>query len=308
METPAPYTTASEPTQITDASHDHAYFSMMPNILDDLLGPYEYRLYAHLKRVCGENGLSFQSTNTLAKGCKMSTGRVSKAKRELERLGLIRIAEKPRPGGGLPYHEITIVDIWQRNIIHCVPSSQDERTSSYSEQASSPGETKKTPLNNTPKEDQESADADPPPVSNFEDWLKAGQATTNKAAVLKEMHDTLFPDRESPSYSYIGTVSKRVGGPGRLAQLLWEAAAKRPTGDVLAYIQATNNGRKNGNGNGHDRTGGAPAPKAYTRDEIVILTPEQEAELMQAMDEGREDEYLASLSGLQGSRVGSAAA
>jgi hypothetical protein len=140
-------------------------------------------------------------------------------------------------------------------------------------------------------EEQESADADLTPHS-FEDWLAAGQATGNKQAVLKRMHDTLFPDRDSPSYSYIGTAVKRVGGPGRLAQLLWQAAAQRPTGDVLAYIQATEKGRKNRNGNGrHDAPG--PVSHIVTEEECVRLTPEQEAELMAAVERGTGDEWVA---------------
>ncbi len=186
----------------------------------------------------------------------MSAGKVSEVKQQLATMGLIKVTKHKRPNGGLPYHRITIVDIWQKNVRHCAPNSQDERASSPDEQASSQGERKKTSLEEEPTQeegDQESAGADLTPRS-FEDWLSAGQATSNKNAVLKRMHDTLFPDRESPAYSYIGTVVKRVGGPGRLAQLLWEAAAKRPTGDVLAYIQATVKGKRGGNGRHDTRT------------------------------------------------------
>jgi len=139
METPAEYSTTNNPDQIEDKSNDHAYFAMMPNMLDDLLDPYQYRLYGHYKRVCGESGACWQSTETTATACKMSVGKVSEAKQELLRLGLIRIEERKRKNGGRPYHRITLVDIWNRNIIHC-----SERASSPGEQASSPGELKKT--------------------------------------------------------------------------------------------------------------------------------------------------------------------
>ena len=46
---------------------------------------------------------------------------------------------------------------------------------------------------------------------------------------------TLFPGRGPPSYSYIGSTSGKVGGAGRLAELVWRASARPPTGDVLAY-------------------------------------------------------------------------
>ena len=144
METTPDYTTGDNAPatmdSLEDASNDHAYFSMMPNMLDDLLDPYQYRLYAHFKRVCGEHGKCWQSTETIAKVCKMSTGKVSEAKQELAEMGLITITEKARKNGGWPYHHIKVVDIWNRNIIHCSP-----RPSSLDEQASSLDETKKTP-------------------------------------------------------------------------------------------------------------------------------------------------------------------
>lgn len=105
---------------------------------------------------------------------------------------------------------------------------------------------------------------------------------TNKQAVLKWMHDTLFPDRDSPSYSYVGRMIKQVGGAGRLAQLLWEAAAKRPTGDVLAYIQATVKSN-------HRQNGGSSGP----RTEQPVSDPELEAAMDRMFDENgrRRPEY-----------------
>ncbi|GAF99333.1 unnamed protein product, partial [marine sediment metagenome] len=45
-------------------SEDRAYFTMMPNIIDDMgLDPYAFRLYVHLRRVAGENGACWQSTD-----------------------------------------------------------------------------------------------------------------------------------------------------------------------------------------------------------------------------------------------------
>ena len=131
---------------VQDRSNDHAYFSMMPNMLDDMLDPYQYRLYAHIKRVCGERGMCWQSTETMAEQCRMSTGKVSEVKQELCKMGLITITEKKRHSGGSPYHHINIVDIWQRNMAH---SSQPR---SPGELPGSQGETKKTPLEEDPKE------------------------------------------------------------------------------------------------------------------------------------------------------------
>ncbi len=160
METQAEYTTDTRPDQIEDASGDHSYFAMMPNMLDDLLDPYQYRLYAHYKRVCGESGKCWQSTETTAEKCKMSTGKVAETKRELSELGLITVTLKPRPNGGRPYHIVRVIDIWARNLKHC------REASSRGEQASSPREVKKTPcIKKTPE--REGATAPPAPA---EEW------------------------------------------------------------------------------------------------------------------------------------------
>jgi hypothetical protein len=158
--------------QIRDASHDHAYFSMMPNCLDDWLDPYQYRLYAHYKRVCGETGKCWQSTATTAAACKMSVGKVSAAKQELYSMRLIDIEQVPRPAGGRAYHRITITDIWQENILHCSPSSQGEQPSSYSELASSPGELKKTPLKEDPSEEEREGATAPHASADDSLWPK----------------------------------------------------------------------------------------------------------------------------------------
>jgi len=53
------------------------------------------------------------------------------------------------------------------------------------------------------------------------------------------MIQTLYPNSlDVPSYAYVAKVASKVGGAGRLAELLWQNSAKPPSGDVLAYIQA----------------------------------------------------------------------
>lgn len=69
------------------------YFSMILHMADDDLGPYEYRLLGHYVRVCGSGGECWESTRTTAEKTKMSVGMVSKARKELERLGYIKVAE-----------------------------------------------------------------------------------------------------------------------------------------------------------------------------------------------------------------------
>lgn len=58
------------------------------------------------------------------------------------------------------------------------------------------------------------------------------------------MFEALYPGRDPPDYGYLGKIAKKVSGAGRLAELLWQHSAKPPTGDVLAYILQSENGRK----------------------------------------------------------------
>lgn len=70
-------------------------------------------------------------------------------------------------------------------------------------------------------------------------WTERLRDSSNRQAVLVLMFETLYPGAvDVPSFAYIGRVANKVGGAGRLAELLWQNAAKPPSGDVLAYIQA----------------------------------------------------------------------
>lgn len=131
-----------------EAPHDH--FASIPNLVDDMqLSPHAYRLYGHLKRVAGEHGKCWQSTETLAKACRMSAGKVSEAKAELEGTTppLIRIVSKKKDDGRL-YHDVFIQDIWTLNhknytgdpvhIVNPVARSYCETDRSYSERKKNP--------------------------------------------------------------------------------------------------------------------------------------------------------------------------
>ena len=99
---------------------DRRYRMELPNLLDDLdLSPHAFRLFCHLKRVCGAGatGVSWQSTKTLAVACRMSAGAVSAAKKEL-------LQPRPELNGkslisitrhGNSSDRIHIVDIWDEN-------------------------------------------------------------------------------------------------------------------------------------------------------------------------------------------------
>jgi hypothetical protein len=129
----------------------------IPNIIDDWgLDVYSFRLYVHLKRVAGDNGDCFQSTDSLAAACCMSAGAVSNAKQALKEAGLIEIELSENDHGGRKYHNITIKNIWPENFKKFLSSSRElassphEGSSSPHELASSPGELKKEPIKKEP--------------------------------------------------------------------------------------------------------------------------------------------------------------
>jgi hypothetical protein len=227
-----------------------SHFSMIPHVIDDMgLSPYEYRLYGHLKRVTGENGgKCWKSTDTLAKQCKMAAGTISKAKKKLEQLELIRIEKIPgKPGRH--FHRITIVNIWQRNADHF--NSSGEVQSSPSEVQSSPDETKNNPsFTNNPPPTPTAGDAAPTPA-NLEEWLEGAEKAKNRSAYLRWYVVTLFPyfepdlnEMKCKGYARVGGVAKQIGGMGYCMKLLWQAAGQRITGDPLRYItEMKKNGR-----------------------------------------------------------------
>jgi hypothetical protein len=135
---------------IEDEGDLKKYRTEIPNMVYDIgLTPYEGWLYGHFKRVCGAkpDGMCWKSVATLAKETGMSTGRVSEARRELERRGLIKLEQPKGPGTTVT---VTIVDIWPQNMARYANPSYYERGSSPHEGGSSRGETKKEPFKKEP--------------------------------------------------------------------------------------------------------------------------------------------------------------
>lgn len=100
----------------------------LPVLVDDAgLSPYAFRLYAHIKRVAGDDKTCYQGTRTMADVCRMSLGQVSRAKAELVAAGLITLAKKSTRGGLVD--EIRVVDVWEANRAKYPPSVQVVNTS-----------------------------------------------------------------------------------------------------------------------------------------------------------------------------------
>ncbi len=82
-------------------------------------------------------------------------------------------------------------------------------------------------------------------TATFADWQRQLERATNRQAVLQRLFKVLFPDREAPSFSELGGAARDVGGAGRLAELLWQASTRPPTGDILKWCRGM---AKGGNG------------------------------------------------------------
>jgi len=136
--------------QVRDEGDLRKYYTTIPNIIDDMdLSVYAYRLYGHLKRVAGDAGQCWQSTETLAKACGMGWATVSRAKTELVGKELIIIEQVKNPQGGKDFHNITITDVWEKNTIKYATSTQEGATS-HQEITTSHQEIKNNPIKNKP--------------------------------------------------------------------------------------------------------------------------------------------------------------
>ncbi|RMG99246.1 MAG: hypothetical protein D6706_05800 [Chloroflexi bacterium] len=96
---------------------------------------------------------------------------------------------------------------------------------------------------------------------NLEGWLKLINQPppgSNVNAQLRRMCQVLYPENELPHFGRFGKLAKQVGGPARLAQLIWEAAGKRPVGDVLSYIEAAEKARRRNGANQRNEPRGRP--------------------------------------------------
>lgn len=99
--------------QIVDDGDLRKYRTELPNMADDELDPFQYRLYGHYKRVCGANGGTCrEAVRTTATKCKMSTDKVISTRQWLADNGWIEIEQDAK---GL-YH-VRIADRWVENFV-----------------------------------------------------------------------------------------------------------------------------------------------------------------------------------------------
>lgn len=114
----------------TQDVHDDApagkYFTQILNMADDDLDPYEYRLLGHYKRVIGElNAPCTQGTRLIAEICRMSLGKVTAVRKQLEEKGWIRCERRPNNT-----IRVTLIDRMAENVARYSKRSQDEQARS----------------------------------------------------------------------------------------------------------------------------------------------------------------------------------
>ncbi len=161
--------TRSPRIRVVDDGDPRKYWAQIPNIVCDMELPSQVlALYVQIKRACGEDGVCYKSTRTLAKALKVGTGTVVRAKALLEKpwpqIGnrpLIRTTSKPNPQGGKPYDEISVTDIWRANIERFTSANMElddvEQVPKSAEQVpntSANMELKKNPLKKNQEEEQ----------------------------------------------------------------------------------------------------------------------------------------------------------
>lgn len=115
--------------RITDDGDMRKYRTEIPNMADDELDPFQFRLYSHYKRVCGgKSGTCWETVRTTSEKTKMCTNKVLEVRQWLADNGWIALEQQPNGR----YH-ITIIDRWAENFARYAPTSNVQPVS-YSEQ------------------------------------------------------------------------------------------------------------------------------------------------------------------------------
>lgn len=181
-------------TEVRDSGGLHKYRTEIPNMVLDMgLDAYTFRLYCHLKRVAGDEGMCWQSTRTISEATNMSVGQVSKSKKVLEEKGLITCER----GGPTTSDSVTIIDVWLKNMEVYSKRSQrspHEHERSPDEHERSPHEpkknhSKKNQVKNTVVDKPTTGDAPPRAVSAGQFYNKRlAEILADKRATGKTIH------------------------------------------------------------------------------------------------------------------------
>lgn len=110
--------------KVQSESSPHRYFTMMLNMAEDDLDPFEYRLLAHYVR-WSSAGPICEGIRTTATKCKMSTTKVKKVRETLASAGYLSITPPPKKGAATV---ITVLDRWAENTLRYTRTKVAEDT------------------------------------------------------------------------------------------------------------------------------------------------------------------------------------
>jgi len=112
----------SEETQSV-SSAEHSYFAIIPHLADDDLSLYEYRLYGHYRRVCGEkNNRCTETTVTTAAKLGIRKSTIVETRQTLADKGFITLTYAKVRNFTRVY--ITLADIWPQNMARYAPDPE----------------------------------------------------------------------------------------------------------------------------------------------------------------------------------------
>lgn len=212
------------------------------------LGPIGIAVYVALCRYAGNTTQQCWPTHkTLAKNTGASVSSVKRAIKKLAALHLLHVEPRFTEQGDPTSNLYTLLSVSPSQSAQSPGRSTRDRGSVPREPTMVPREPRTRPNELDSSEPEASEGLAPTPVT-FQGWLNLIRERTGRrrTTTLRWMFRTLFPSHEPPEYSYVAKVSKEVGGPERLAQLLWEYSSRPPVGDVLAYLQRVARGASNG--------------------------------------------------------------
>ena len=102
---------------------------------------------------------------------------------------------------------------------------------------------------------------EPPGGVSFQNWIDRLRTAkgNERATITLELFMALYPKHDRPAYGRLGGAAKQVGGWSRLAQLLWEAGARPPVGDVLDFVTKVAKGKAGDRRNGKNGARAMPS-------------------------------------------------
>jgi hypothetical protein len=119
--------------KIQSESSPHRYFTMMLNMAEEDLDPYEYRLLAHYVR-WSSNGDIREGIRTTATKCKMSVTKVRAARESLVKSGYLKVIPPAKKGQTTT---IIVIDRWAENVLRFTrPKPADDSKCAKSDTAS----------------------------------------------------------------------------------------------------------------------------------------------------------------------------